>query len=196
MKLAALPPSPTRELCPVPPHLLSPGATDQVRSSRHTGKLSRASASGKLGPAPTLGAMLGGLGQATLPLWDPAALVCCGLTPGEGLPTAKQSHPVLQGQAGGPASTSQLCRSLSHDLRRVLHLPEPRHARLRGGGTASPSRAVPRTVGPGSARNARAHTRPSKQVISHKSWTVSGPQALPPWKEDNGTQHRVTVRTE
>lgn len=116
MKLAALPPSPTRELCPVPPHLLSPGATDQVRSSRHTGKPSRASASGKLGPAPTLGAMLGGLGQATLPLWDPAALVCCGLTPGEGLPTAKQSHPVLQGQAGGPASTSQLCRSLSHDF--------------------------------------------------------------------------------
>lgn len=113
-------------------------------------------------------------------------------------PWGRPSHsqPESPSAPGGPASTSQLCRSLSHDLRRGLHLPEPQHAGLRGRGTASPSRAVPRTVGPGSARNARAHTRPSKQVISHKSWTVSGPQALPPWKEDNGTQHRVTVRTE
>lgn len=193
VELAAPPPNPTRELAR--PHPVCSVRGPQTGSRRHTGKHARAGASGKLGPAPTLGTMLRGLGQATLPLWDPASLVCRGLTPGEGLPRAEQSHPVLQGQAGGPASKSQLCRSPSHDLGRGLRLPELGHSRPWSGGTESPSWTVPRTVGPGPRSHPRSHPplRPDglTQVVD-RLW----PQAPPPWRKDNGTYHRVTVRAE
>lgn len=64
----APPPSPT-----APPHLLKPGARDQVK---HAGKTARDTASGKLGPALTLEIVLEDLRQATLPPWDSVSLVC------------------------------------------------------------------------------------------------------------------------